>query len=124
MMLSLTIERRDLSMRLPGCSLRLRLIPVAILVCTSVVGLYLGIFAASGSVHMNDKLQHFLCFLLLGLALYWVIDLHRRVAIQLAASLLFVASILSELLQAFLTTRAFDSVDIIANFGGSAVAIL
>ncbi|CCG81304.1 Uncharacterized protein C11E3.10 [Taphrina deformans PYCC 5710] len=104
-------------------NVHIRKIPAAIFIVSSLAGLYLGIIAASGTLPIDDKLQHLVCYFFMGLSLYWTFDMSKRRAIQFTGAILVVSSILSEFVQSFLTARIFDPVDIVANLLGSGISI-
>lgn len=105
-------------------NVHIRKIPAAIFIFSSLAGLYLGIVAASGALPINDKIQHVVCYFVMGLSLYWTFDLSKRRAIQFTGAILFVSSVLSEFVQSYLTVRAFDPIDIVANLLGSGTSIV
>ena len=73
---------------------------------------------------VNDKVLHFLTFVLLTIAFYWILDTTRRRALNL--TLLVVTVVLglgSEALQELVTTRVFDPLDMGANVVGSLCAL-
>lgn len=109
--------------KLPHIPVSIRTIPAIVLLVISLFALYAGLVAGSGEIPVNDKVQHVVCFLCIGLALYWVPEISKKRATQLTAVLLTLASILSEMLQAYMTVRIFDPVDILANLAGSGIAL-
>ena len=74
---------------------------------------------------INDKVLHFVCFFLLTIALYWSLDLPRRLLLKvILLSVTIILSIGSEVLQEVLPNgRQFDLLDIAANVVGSASAL-
>lgn len=73
----------------------------------------------------NDKLLHFVNFLLLSLAFYWILDTTRRRTLNLTIMVCTMGlGIGSEVLQAILPNgRSFDPFDVLANIVGSLCAV-
>lgn len=105
-------------------NVQLRIIPIIGLAALCLVGIYAGLLLTSGTIPINDKLQHFVFFLLFGGATYWTPVLSKKRCSQAAAAITVIASITSEFLQAYLTERLFDPVDIVANLLGSGLALV
>lgn len=103
-------------------SIEVRTVPLILLISISLAGLYAG-FNQSNAVPIHDKLQHFLFFLCFGLTLYWI-PMKRKRAIQITVLVAFTASVSSEFIQDYLTSRAFDVLDIVSNCLGSAASLL
>ena len=70
---------------------------------------------------MNDKFLHFLTFLLLTTAFYWIVDTNRHRTLKLTLTVCtLVLGVGSEVLQGLLPNgRDFDLFDIVANVVGS-----
>lgn len=101
----------------------IRRIPAGVFLITSLASLYLGILAPSGLLPVNDKILHLISFFMMGLSLYWVLDISKRKATQMTAIVLAFFCVSSEVTQSYLTVRPFDSVDIVANMLGSAMSL-
>ncbi|KAI9829577.1 MAG: hypothetical protein M1819_006082 [Sarea resinae] len=85
-----------------------------------LIAAYLGLSTIQISL-INDKILHFLTFLILTICFYWVVEASRRRALNftLVVCTLFLG-VGSEILQGFLPNgRNFDLYDIIANIVGS-----
>lgn len=109
-------------MILPFTQLHIRPAPAALLLAASLIAAAAGL-SDDNFIPINDKLQHFLAFFLIGIALYWVLDVSKRRATQVTGTVLFIASVVSEYAQATITTRLFDPADILANLVGSGLAM-
>ena len=82
---------------------------------------YAGLSSLQLDYYINDKVLHFLTFLALSLAFYWILDTNRRRTLNLTLILCTgVLGVGSEFVQAVLPNgREFDVFDILANIVGS-----
>lgn len=97
---------------------KIRVVPLVICGVSLGLGLIAGLILSSDTIPVNDKLQHFICFLVFGISFYWIFDLSKKRATQLTAVTVGAACVISEVSQAYLTTRIFDFYDIAANVLG------
>ena len=111
-------------MNLPYFEVQIRTLPAAIFTITLLITGFLGLSPSSSIVPVHDKFQHFFCFFLLSLSFYWILDVSKKKATQFTTITMVAASIASEYLQAILTPRQFDPVDIAANLVGSMGALM
>ena len=86
---------------------------------------YLGLSSGLQVPQVNDKVLHFLTFVILTLTFYWILDTTRRRNLNLTLLIVtFGLGLGSEVLQGFLPNgRQFDPLDILANVIGSLLAL-
>ncbi|KAJ2904119.1 hypothetical protein MKZ38_008837 [Zalerion maritima] len=86
-----------------------------------VVAGYAGLSSLQLGVYIDDKVLHFLTFLVLTLVFYWVLDTNRRRTLHLTLAVCTgILGVGSEFVQAVLPNgRSFDIFDIVANIVGS-----
>ncbi|KKA30985.1 hypothetical protein TD95_002941 [Thielaviopsis punctulata] len=86
---------------------------------------YAGLTSLNFDAVVNDKFLHFTTFFILTLVFYWIVDTHRRRALNFTLSVCTGGlGVGSEFLQAILPNgRTFDVYDIVANVLGSAGAV-
>ncbi|KAF8635191.1 hypothetical protein AX17_003967 [Amanita inopinata Kibby_2008] len=116
-------------------SLPIRLRPWFLLfTCVIVVILaFLGFTNLSRALPINDKVLHFVCFVLVTAVFYFIFDVEEEarriwswrhfVTIFTIVACFFCGSILSEVIQSLLPYKEFDLDDIIANLLGSSVGL-
>ncbi|KAJ8509069.1 hypothetical protein ONZ45_g8733 [Pleurotus djamor] len=98
-----------------------------------IVLAFLGFTNFSHSLPLNDKLLHFMCFMLATAVFYFIIDVDeeaRRIWFWRHAGLLFTGficffcgGILSEFVQSMLPYKEFQFGDVVANILGSSVGL-
>jgi len=107
--------------------MRIRQYPTIAFCALIVISAYLGLAPQTiPSYKQSDKVLHFLTFLLITLAFYWILETSRRRVLHLTIFICPVTlGIGSEIAQGLLPNgRAFDPYDILANVLGSSVAIV
>jgi len=124
---SIKVPRYDMPVRLRPWFLAFTCLIMAMLA-------FLGFTNFSRSLPLNDKLLHFLCFLLATGVFYFIIDVEeqaRRIWFWRYSSLIFTTftcffcgGILSEFVQAALPYKEFDMGDIAANLLGSSIGLV
>ncbi|KAF3157078.1 hypothetical protein TWF569_003986 [Orbilia oligospora] len=84
---------------------------------------YLG-FSKKLVIPVNDKVVHFICFFLMTLCFYWVLDTSRRRVVNFTLIVMFgILGVGSEFVQGVLPWRTFDAYDIFANLLGAGAAL-
>lgn len=86
---------------------------------------YAGLTSLNFDAIVNDKFLHFITFFILTLVFYWIVDTHRRRALNFTLAVCTGGlGVGSEFLQAVLPNgRTFDVYDIVCNVIGSSGAV-
>jgi len=107
-------------------TMRIRQYPTIAFCALVLVSAYLGLAPQTiPSYKQSDKVLHFVTFLLLTLAFYWILETSRRRVLHVTIFICPVClGIGSEIAQGLLPNgRTFDPYDILANVLGSLVAL-